>query len=121
MLTGNGSYGADPYWDDRDIEMRYSTHDRIGYAANPDLHTAKRLTYLRNNPIDFSWLGESSFQGLVYARGDIVADTGFKVIGSLVGLGDVFLHNGATLIFNEEYRSLFGEQLPLGVVYSEEL
>lgn len=114
-------------WDDQELPDVSRTHSSIAYGSpavtgDPSaLSGARRDAYLRYNPLDFSWLGESSFQGLVYARGDISADTRFKVVGSLVALGDVTLTNGSTLIFNEEYRSLFGDELPVGVVHFEEL
>lgn len=114
-------------WDDDELPDTGRTHSSIAYgspAVTGDrnaLSDARRDAYLRYNPLDFSWLGESSFQGLVYARGNISADTRFKVVGSLVSLGDVNLTNGSTLIFNEEYRSLFGDELPVGVVHFEEL
>jgi hypothetical protein len=119
-----GPLGVD--WEDQNLPDESRTHSSIAFGPGisgdrESLSRARRDDFLRFNPLDFSWLGDSAFQGLVYARGSISADTRFKVIGSLISLGDVSLTNGSTLIFNEEYRSLFGQLLPLGVVHVEEL
>ena len=108
-------------WDDDTLPQVSHTHDHLGFSGNDVLHQARRDAFFLNNPLDLSWLGDSTFQGLVYARGNVMADTRFKVIGSLISLGDVQLNNGSTLTFNEEYRSLLGQHLPIGIVHFEEL
>lgn len=115
---------ANEVWDDQGFEPGQRTHDWIyaEYGSNMDSHRQRRDAFLQqNNPLDPNWLGESSFQGLVYARGDISADTKFKVVGAMISLGDVDLSNGAELIFNEEYKGLIGTRLPIGLVHYEEL
>ncbi len=108
-------------WDDLSLPIEAYTHDHIGYGGSFDQHDARRKAFLLYNPEDLSWLGKSSIQGIVYAGGDIHADTNFRIIGSLISLGDVTLTNGSTRIFNEEYRSLLGSRLPIGLVHVEEL
>ncbi len=110
------------HWDDEGLEDPTTwTHDRIRHDSRPEVHKARRDAFLRYNPLDLSWLGSSSFQGVVYARGSVHADTRFRILGSLISLGDVQLTNDTTLIFNQEYLSLFGNSLPLGIVHAEEI
>lgn len=108
-------------WDDDGHELATFTHDHLGYGVNLDLHDARRKAFLLYNPADLSWLGQSSFQGIVYARGNVNVDTRFRIIGSLLSLGDVTLTNGSTLIFNEEYQTMLGLQMPLGLAHFEEI
>jgi hypothetical protein len=110
----------DPAWDDAHLEQKFWTHAHLG-AGQDDFHRSRRDVFVAHNPLDDGWLGNSSFQGMVYARGNIRADGNFKIIGSVRSLGDVTLKNGSTLIYNEEYRDLMGAQLPLGLVHYEEL
>jgi hypothetical protein len=109
-----------PEWDDAALDTKYWTHSHLGSGLESG-HRKRRDVFVAHNPMDDGWLGRSSFQGMVYARGDVKADTNFKIIGSLRSLGNVTLKNGSTLIYNEEYRDLMGAQLPLGIIYYEEL
>ena len=58
---------------------------------------------------------------MVYARGDVSAETNFRVVGALISLGNISLSNGSWLTLNEEYSDLVGQVLPIGLVFYEEL
>ena len=114
-------------WDDVSLPDQFRTHSYLQYG-HPDsagvgaaLSEARRLAYMAHNPLDFSFLGNSTFQGIVYARGGIDADQGFQVIGSLITLGDVSLTGNSRLIFNEEYRDLLAPAAPIGILHFEEI
>lgn len=128
-LLGAFDYPPNSYlgmgWDDVALPPKSFTHDHIHnfypVSEQSGAHEARRKAFLLYNPSDLSWLGQSSLQGIVYSGGNIYAETNFRVIGSLISLGRVTLINGSTLIFNEEYRSLLGSRLPLGIVHVEEI
>lgn len=115
------------HWDDRDTEFKFRTHTALAHnnvdgVPNAGAYAlARKEAYFLNNPLDFSWLGDSTFQGLVYARGNVEATQGFKIIGGLTTLGNVELTGGSKLIYNEEYRDLLANDSPIAVVHFEEL
>ena len=91
------------------------------WSGNAAYHAARRDAFFNeNNPLDTNWLGESSFQGLLYAQGDIEVGTKFKIVGAVVSLGNVNFSNGSTLIFNEDYKDLVGLRAPIGIHFYEE-
>jgi hypothetical protein len=108
-------------WDDEGSDPSQRTHDWQFSFGPPGSEQQRRSAFLAENALGANWLGESSFQGLVYARGDVSAATKFKVVGALISLGDVDLGNGSELVFNEDYKDLVGATLPLGLVFYEEL
>jgi hypothetical protein len=114
-------------WDDQNLPVKYRTYSALKFVSglNPAewqaLARARKAAYLEHNPLDFSFLGDSNFQGLVYVRGDVDASQGFQIIGGLATLGDVSLTGGCKLIFNEEYRDLLGPDVPIGIVHFEEI
>lgn len=112
-------------WDDRGQPPELRTHDAIqddlGESTVSPYHYRRRDAFFAaNNPLDADWLGDSFFQGLVYARGNVSAQTDFRVIGALVSLGDIDLANGSTLTYNEDYREMIGQTFPVGLVHYEE-
>jgi hypothetical protein len=120
-------------WDDGDLPSSAWTHDHIRafYGSPSPLEPSgaqaaldeegRRKAFINNQPLDFSWMGNSAFQGIVYARGKISVDQKFKVVGALISLDDVTLTRGAELIFDEDYRDVFGHGLPIAVISYEEL
>jgi hypothetical protein len=112
-------------WDDESLPHQFRTHSYLQYglggADGLAYSEARRLAYLANNPLDFSFLGNSTFQGIVYTRGNLDASQGFQLIGGLIALGDVSLTAGSRLIFNEEYRDLLGTAVPIGILHFEEI
>lgn len=134
----NSAYSR--HWDDQNI-MPFSSrsYPSIAWGALPSQEQdprfylsdgesyrlaaalARKAAYIEQNPLDFSWLGKSSLQGIVYAGGDINVDTEFTVLGSLVSQKNISLNNGADITYVDTYRSLFGERMPLGVSAFEEL
>ncbi len=118
--------GFRPYlWDDDHLPPEAWTHDHLWHlnppAAGLALMNASRDSFLQDHPLDFSWLGSSRFQRIVYSGGDIRADNSFEVVGAMVSQGDVRLTGGSGLTFNQEYLSLVGTALPIGVTHYEEL
>lgn len=109
------------FFDDSGLEPKFWSYDHLIQAGHYQEAIARRDSYFANNPIDFSWLGRSAFQGVVYARGGVRSVGSFEVVGAVVSLGDVKLDGGSRLIFNEEYQDLIGEGLPVGVMHIEEL
>lgn len=94
------------------------------------LARAQRNAFIKFNPlevkngrIDLSFMGSFAYQGIIYAKGNIVSesDTKLRMLGSLISLGKIDLQADSSLTFNEEYCSLFGSLLPLGIVHFEEL
>lgn len=134
----NGAYSH--HWDDKDV-MPFSSrsYSSIAWGGTPSQEEdprlrltnadsyrlaaalARKAAYIKQNPLDFSWLGKSSLQGIIYAGGDINVDTEFTVLGSLVSQKNISLNNGANITYVDAYRSLFGERMPLGVSAFEEL
>ena len=113
-------------WDDHGLDPEYRTNIRLQYGPDQpgnwaDYSEARKKAYLANNPLDFSFLGDSTFQGLVYVRGNVDASQGFQIIGGLATLGDVTLTGGCKLIMNEEYRDLLGPDVPMGIRHFEEI
>lgn len=109
-------------WDDASLPLSLKSHDSLGFGTNDAFHRARRDAFFESNdPLDVNWLGDSSFQGLVYAGGDVNVNTKFRVVGAVIAQGDVNLNNDSKLIFNEDYKDLVGSQLPLGLVFYEEL
>ena len=124
LVTDDASTMLEEDWDDRGRPDHLRTHDAI-YALlgnDPDLQDRRRDAFFEaNNPLDANWLGDSYFQGMVYARGDVSAETNFRVVGALISLGNISLSNGSWLTLNEEYSDLVGQVLPIGLVFYEEL
>lgn len=108
-------------WDDATYPLSLKSHDSLTWSGNAAYHAARRDAFFNeNNPLDTNWLGESSFQGLLYAQGDIEVGTKFKIVGAVVSLGNVNFSNGSTLIFNEDYKDLVGLRAPIGIHFYEE-
>ena len=124
LVTDDSSTMLDEDWDDRGAPDYLRTHDAIFalLGNNADLQNRRRDAFFEaNNPLDANWLGDSYFQGMVYARGDVSAETNFRVVGALISLGNISLSNGSWLTLNEEYSDLVGQVLPIGLVFYEEL
>ena len=83
--------------------------------------TAGYKNWFISNPLDLSWIGKSYFQGVVYAQGNVTADSSFTVVGSLLSQGDITLSNNCTLIYDAEYLHTVGEMGPLQAQVYEEL
>lgn len=108
-------------------------HKYRASGANGVLGAGSHLVGLRNqmfaqaksftdqHPFDFGWLGDSYFQGLVYAEGQVSVDNRFQIIGSLISHGQVQLTGGSTLIYNDEYTDSVGASGPVHVAAYEEL
>jgi hypothetical protein len=82
---------------------------------------AQTKAFTDMHPLDFGWLGDSYFQGLVYAEGEVNVDNRFRVIGSLISHDRVQLSGGSSLIYNDEYRTYEGASGPISVTVYEEL
>ena len=111
-------------WDDLTVPDQFKTHSHLQYgsiANGLEFSESRRQSYLANNPIDFSFLGNSVYQGMVYVNGNVEASQNFSLIGALITQGDVTLTNGSKLIFNEEYRNLLGSAVPIGIIHYEEI
>lgn len=115
--------GAGGRWDNPGYEPANQTLDQFYHdPVNGDAYgRASRDAFLQAQPLDFSWLSQSSFQGVVYAGGDVSTDTNFRIVGSVICQKDVTLTGGSTLIFNEDYMDLLGQNLPVGIATYEEL
>lgn len=109
-------------WDDLSLEPANRTLDHM-YHDDPTggLARASRDAFLKAQPLDFSWLSQSSFQGVVYAGGDVTTDSDFRIVGSVICQKDVTLTGGSKLTFNEDYMDLLGQNLPVGIATYEEL
>lgn len=77
--------------------------------------------FIDYHPLDFGWLGNSYFQGLVYAGGNVEISNKFRVVGALLSQGDVHLSGGSELIFNSQYMNYDGAVGPVYVASYEEL
>ena len=59
-----------------------------------------------NPPLDFSWLGRSYFQGILYASGSITLRNDATVIGGIYSGATLNLEEGTEFTFNQEYEDL---------------
>ncbi|MFA7479077.1 MAG: polymer-forming cytoskeletal protein [Vulcanimicrobiota bacterium] len=123
LVVDDESTGLTENWDDQELPDHLRTHDAINaLSLGTSLHGRRRDAFFQaNNPLDANWLGDSYFQGMVYARGDVTVKTNFQIVGALISLGSISLYNGCWLTYNEEYTDLVGEHLPVGVAFYEEL
>lgn len=116
-------------FDDKEIAPRFRTHTSLAYQyvpgpgepSNYELSDSRRRSFIANNPLDFSFLSDSVFQGMIYVGGNVEAEHNFSIVGALLTQGSVTLTNGSKLIFNEEYRDLLGEAVPIGILHFEEI
>ena len=75
--------------------------------GNQEAARAKYVELLTQNPpLDFSWLGKSYFQGVVYARGNITLQNHSTIIGGIIAGGELNLEDGVEFTFNKEYEDL---------------
>ena len=74
-----------------------------------------------NHPMDFSWLGSSNFQGIIYTQGNVNVTNRFDVNGLIVSGGQVSLSGGSKLVYNEEYVRQGGLSGPLRCQFVHEI
>ena len=117
-------------WDDGGADPSRWSVDRLwsatGYSSDLTLENAKRAgtnvqSFFKKNPTDFSFLGNSWFQGVVYAGGSLTASNRFSIVGAVVTKGDATFNNGCSLIFDEEYMKTANAYGPVRTVMYEEL
>ena len=77
--------------------------------------------FYNNHPMDFSWLGSSNFQGIIYTEGNVTASNRFDVTGLIVSGGQVQLSGGSKLVYNEEYVRQGGMSGPLRCQFVHEI
>jgi hypothetical protein len=77
--------------------------------------------FYENHPMDFSWLGSSNFQGIVYTSGNVTISNEFDVTGLILSGGQVTLIGGSRLIYNEEYTRQGGAYGPLRCLFVYEI
>lgn len=77
--------------------------------------------FFDQHPMDFSWLGSSNFQGIVYCQGNATISNEFQIVGLVLSGGEVHLTGGSRLIFNEEYLRQGGINGPLRCLFVHEM
>ena len=77
--------------------------------------------FYANHPMDFSWLGSSNFQGIVYSSGNVTISNQFDVTGLIVSGSKVHLSGGARLVYNEDYAHQGGATGPLRCLFVHEI
>lgn len=63
--------------------------------------------FQQNPPLDFSWLGRSYFQGVLYAQQNITLENDATILGAVSAGGDLNLTDGTQFTYNREYESVF--------------
>lgn len=110
-------------WDHQYEGLNYLT-------SNPGTPVYAQLTsqllgsfqaYAKYQPYDLHWLGNSQYQGIVYARGNITLENNFSVIGALLSNGNVTITSSATLTYDQEYFHTLGNSGSLALAMAEEL
>ena len=99
-------------------------HQKAAAGSNPMLlgrFVNNQRAFFANHPLDFSWLGRSYFQGVIYAGGDINVSNQFDVVGGLITQGNIDLSGGSRLVFNQEYNEFSGSLGPVTTILYEEL
>ena len=117
-------------WDDIDLEPSSWSYEHgvsaAGTWGTPDLGGMNRFfqsirSFYDQHPMDFSWLGSSNFQGIVYTSGDVSISNRFEIHGLVLSGGQVTLSGGSKLVYNDEYVKQGGSSGPLRCVFVHEL
>lgn len=124
--TPTGAVANGKRFKDLTFDHKYrASGDKVGMAPHQvELRSqmfAQAKAFTDMHPLDFGWLGDSFFQGLVYAEGQVSVDNRFHVIGSLISHGRVQLTGGSSLTYNDEYTDAVGAAGPVRVAAYEEL
>lgn len=122
-----GNYTANgPRYNDLTLDHQWRASGGSANSLAPHLVAMRNqmfqqvTTFFDHHPLDFSWLGHSYFQGLVYAEGNVAVDNQFQVVGGLFSGGEVALSGGSKLTFDGEYMEFDGALGPVYVAAYEE-
>ncbi|MBS2040401.1 hypothetical protein JST97_35765 [bacterium] len=92
------------------------------YALGLANNYSQQLTAVaRTHPTDFSWLGSSNLQGIVYAKGNLKIENEFNLYGTALSKGKIQVNNRSRLIYVEEYARTLGRTGPVHVLTRYEL
>jgi len=119
-LVGSGT--ASVGWDDSLLNPANWSFEHgvieAGAFGTPDVDRMRNFfaglrAFYDSHPMDFSWMGSSNFQGILYGSGNVTISNQFDVTGLVLSGGQVQLSGGSRLVYNEEYVRQGGATGPL--------
>lgn len=117
-------------WDDDSLQQSSWSYEHGVVSSDPwgspqtaglQLFFAGLRGFYDHHPMDFSWLGSSNFQGIVYTEGNVDVSNRFDVTGLIVAGGRVQLNGGCNLVYNEDYVRQGGVSGPLRCQFVHEI